>query len=126
MNASRRNDNFCKITHEELSSQPPIAPVLSVLGRACDVKRLGQLPFVNLPAGVPGIEFWEIIRCSHFLPTLIDTVPLGNGDTLPLAVQQVLALKLIDGSYHGEHKLPGRCPGVQILFITDQMHTLGL
>lgn len=97
-------------------------PYHPLQGRARDVKRLGQLPFIHFPAGVPGIKLWEVIRCSHFLPTLIDTVPLSNGDTLPLAVQQVLALKLIDGSYHGEHKLPG----VQILFITDQMHALGL
>lgn len=90
------------------------------------MKQLRQLSLGHLPAGVPGIKLCEVIRYSHFLSALVDTVPLGNGDTLPLTVQQVLALKLIDGSYHGEHKLPGRCPGVQILFIADQMHTLGL
>ena len=90
------------------------------------MKRLGQLPFVHLPAGVPGIELWKVIRHGYFLPALIDAVPFGNGDALPLAVQQILTLELVDGSYHGEHKLPGRCPGVQILFIADQMHTLGL
>lgn len=90
------------------------------------MKRLGQLPFVHLPADVPGIKLCEVIRCGDFLPALIDAVSLGDGDTFPLAVQQVLTLELIDGSNHGEHKLPGRCPGVQILFIADQMHPLGL
>ena len=90
------------------------------------MKRLGQLSFVHLPAGVPGIELCKVIGYSHFLSALIDAVPLGDSDTLPLAVQQILTLELVDGGNHGEHEFPGRRPGVQVLFIADQMHVFGL
>ena len=90
------------------------------------MKQLRQLSLGHLPAGVPGIELWKVIRHGYFLPALIDAVPFGNGDSFSLPVQQVLPLKFIDGGNHGEHELPGRRPGVQVLFVADQMHTLGL
>ena len=43
-----------------------------------------------------------------------------------MSVQQVLPFKLVDGRNHRQHQLAGGCAGVQILFVADEMHFLGL
>lgn len=91
-----------------------------------DVQKFCQLPFVQFSAGVALIQQGGIIGHSDLLPTLVHSVPLSNGDAFPLAVEQVLAFKFVDGGDHSQHQLAGGCSGVQILFVADQMHALSL
>lgn len=94
--------------------------------RARDVQCFSQLPFVQFPAGIAGIQSGKIIRYNNLLSPLVHTVPFGNGDPFPLAVEQILAFKFVDGGDHSQHQLSGRGSGVQLLLVTDQMYALCL
>ena len=51
-----------------------------------------------------------------FLPSLVDTLGLGNGDALGLALQHDLALKGGDSGEDRHREFTGRRRGVKIFF----------
>ena len=72
------------------------------------------------------IQCFESRRDCYLLSAFVHSVPLGNGDTFSLAFQCVGPLKFIDGGNHSQHKFAGRCAGVQVLFVADEVDALGL
>ena len=48
-------------------------------------------------------ELVRLYRSEGFLPALVDSFGLGNGDAFALALTDQITLKLSEGSQHREH-----------------------
>ena len=60
----------------------------------------------NLAIAPLGRDFFKFRRLKR-LATLVDAVGLGNGDTLPLALKNVLPLQLCHRAEYRQHELAG-------------------
>ena len=57
------------------------------------------------------------------LPSVVLTLLLGDGDTLPLALEDILPLQLGYCAEDGQHKLAVGCYGIGVLLLEDELHS---
>ena len=93
--------------------------------RARNSKRFCKLCLVQLAVQIALILCGEIVRFDLFAAFEL-ALCFCNSDTLALAFQEVAALKLIDCTNHCKHQSSCWGAGIDVLFITDKMHTLCL
>ena len=99
----------------------------AVQGGTGDSQQAGHLLFADLPGMIAGVDSFKTLGIqSDGSAALVSAVAFGDGYALPLPFQNVLPLKLIDGTNHRQHQFSGRGGGINILLITDQMDLLTL
>lgn len=79
----------------------------------------------DLAAPPAGDDIVEVVRQRLRRAAAVFSLRLGDGDTLALALQDVLALELGYGGENGQHELAGRGGGVDRLLLGDEFDLLG-
>ena len=77
------------------------------------------------PAGTPVSHDLLEFRCLDGLSAGVLPLLPGNGDPLPLTLQDILPLQLRYGAEHRQHELSGGRGGVDGLLPADKFHALG-
>ena len=76
---------------------------------------------------ITGVDGFKTLGIqSDGCAALVSAVCFGDGDALPLPFQNVLPLKLVDGTNHRQHQFPGGSGGIDVLLVADQMNLLAL